>query len=366
MSSFSSFEGENVTEIETIEHFEDYEPILSIVDAWTKSGVASCVQVKSSVSNDNFLFDCGLVEKNSAGAKVVFITHGHIDHSGACINHARARALSYLGKKNLEEVKNLIPVYYVPIEIKETLERAQKLYEELDGREIPMFIRGVQPGDELVISPTITVKVFKTVHRVPSVGYAVYVKHKKKLKKEFIHMSKEIFNKNNKNLLINYDNYFIPEKYKLELVYTGDTNVEGLLLEENKFLFSAFYFITELTYLDGPYQKAKDYFHLHIDDIKDNLTLFKNVKQLIFVHFSQRYSTGRIMDLLKQSLPLGLLEKIYLNLTMFGTNVPLTKLLNDHFRRNNYYKNVPGFGYADNRSEHRLKKYIKYNENENP
>lgn len=79
-----------------------------IIDAWTKagfekllalfkildelilpSGIASYVHVQGTAKDDTVLFDCGQLTTQNMLAKYVFITHGHIDHIGACVSHAR-------------------------------------------------------------------------------------------------------------------------------------------------------------------------------------------------------------------------------------------------------------------------------------
>ena len=41
---------------------------------------------------ESILFDCGLLTTEGLNCNSVFITHGHIDHIGACISHARGES----------------------------------------------------------------------------------------------------------------------------------------------------------------------------------------------------------------------------------------------------------------------------------
>ena len=43
---------------------------------------------------ESVLFDCGLLTTEGICCNSVFITHGHIDHVGACISHARGEKSS--------------------------------------------------------------------------------------------------------------------------------------------------------------------------------------------------------------------------------------------------------------------------------
>lgn len=45
--------------------------MLEIAGAWTKAGVASCVRIRGSQKDEDFLFDCGLIEGDALSAKVL-------------------------------------------------------------------------------------------------------------------------------------------------------------------------------------------------------------------------------------------------------------------------------------------------------
>ena len=77
--------------------------------------MGTTVHVKGSGKQANFLFDCGHLHDTDFAAKHVFISHGHIDHIGFCISHARGKALSGKPAK-----------YYVPPHCVEPLREAQR------------------------------------------------------------------------------------------------------------------------------------------------------------------------------------------------------------------------------------------------
>src|SRR3546814_531071 len=60
---------------------------------------------------------------------IVLISHGHVDHVGACIQHARARARCYPRA-----------TYYLPADRVDAMQRAKAAFQDLDGPEIPMTI----------------------------------------------------------------------------------------------------------------------------------------------------------------------------------------------------------------------------------
>eukprot|EP01038_Epipyxis_sp_PR26KG_P010091 gene10091-13563_t len=138
--------------------------LLRITGAWTKAGVSSCVKVEGiHRKEDVILLDCGFYDTETLSAKIVLVSHGHMDHVGACISHARARALSASPA-----------TYYVPMHILEHLNNAKSAFEFMDGSPIPMNIVAVSPGDCISLTPRIKCVVIPTTHRVPSQGYALY------------------------------------------------------------------------------------------------------------------------------------------------------------------------------------------------
>jgi Predicted exonuclease of the beta-lactamase fold involved in RNA processing len=90
------------------------EKVLRITGCWTKAGISSCVLVQDSISGNELLLDCGYFSPETLKAGVVLVTHGHIDHIGSCIAHARARALS-----------KQPAVYFVPTGLVSALQQAK-------------------------------------------------------------------------------------------------------------------------------------------------------------------------------------------------------------------------------------------------
>ncbi len=128
-----------------------------VTGAWTKAGLASCIQVKGpSKGGIDVLFDCGVCEPETLTARHVFISHGHTDHIGAVILHARGSALN---KRDT--------VYYVPPSCVEPLRNALDAFSLLDGKQIPMNIQAIAPGDQVELGHGVRVRAFRTLHTVP-------------------------------------------------------------------------------------------------------------------------------------------------------------------------------------------------------
>mmetsp|Transcript_15448 Transcript_15448/g.18290 ORF Transcript_15448/g.18290 Transcript_15448/m.18290 type:complete len:153 (+) Transcript_15448:189-647(+) len=145
------------------------------IEVWSKAGCSTCIYVHYS-KKLKLLFDIGRVELESFteeifACKHVFISHGHLDHSGAAFSHARQRSLRHPESP---------AKYYVPVEIVKQFEEAKQKMESINGEEISMEIIGVRPGDEIEIdncsgnNMDLFVRAFASKHRVPCVGYELW------------------------------------------------------------------------------------------------------------------------------------------------------------------------------------------------
>ena len=185
-----------------------------------------------------------------------------------------------------------------------------------------MNIIPLKPGDIVTVNSDLKVRVFPTIHRVPSQGYALYKVTAGCLLPEYSGLpGKDIGALRRSGVKVLSD-----ETESLELVYTGDTVIEGLLQPCNSFIFTAAILIMELTYLDGDRQKAIDRGHIHLQDIVENADKFQN-QQIVFVHLSERYGPhGKALMMLRDSLPPDILRRSVVSLRSFGSGEHLTKI----------------------------------------
>jgi ribonuclease Z len=285
---------------------------IKIISAWTQAGMGSCVHVKGFSKHEDIIFDIGLCNPSHMSANSVFISHGHIDHIGAAIIHGRMKTLT-----------QSIATYYVPECAFQPLLNAKLAYEQLDQSEIKMNIVKVSPGEIIRVSLQLSVRVFETVHRVPSQGYAIYVTVLGGLAPQYKHLSSNELGRLKKSGA----NIYLPNYESLEFVYTGDTIMEGLLTKQNKFIFQSPILFIEVTYIDGDVSKAHDWGHIHLDEIIKNADRFQN-QILVLCHLSSKYSLSYIIQCLKRKMPMNLAKRVHISLKSFGATEELTPLLN--------------------------------------
>eukprot|EP00605_Chrysophyceae_sp_TOSAG23-4_P000610 GSChrysophyteH1.ASY1.ANO1.687.1 assembled CDS len=296
---------------------------LSIEDAQVIGGFFSAIYVKINQTREGILFDCGILLPNSVSARWVFISHGHVDHVGAAVSHARARALSHQPA-----------IYYVPEGIQNELEVARQAFSAMDKKDIPMDIRVIQPGEAVAVGSRgqYSVRAFATTHRVHSVGYAVFsttVLQRAALREEYQQLSPaEVRAMVRQGVQVK--NPAVTEQ-NLDFVYTGDTTFDGLLTPENVFVFKAELLVLECTYLDGLLEKANEYQHVHIQSILDHMDLFEN-KQIVLTHLSGRYKPHyRALKLLSDlDLPAGFARRLLVTLEAFGAPECLSRVVRLH------------------------------------
>lgn len=115
------------------------------------------------------LFDAGVTPRSFAGAGHLFLSHGHADHVGALPSLIGVRGLS--GQP--------APRTFVPAEIEPQLREGVAAFSSMQRRELELPVQAVRPGDQFPLSGNLHVRVFRTLHSVPSVGYLLFRKVQK-------------------------------------------------------------------------------------------------------------------------------------------------------------------------------------------
>ncbi len=251
------------------------------VNAIGRGGIETCYILPAF----QLAFDTGRCPDALVDMPRVFLTHGHLDHSAGLPYYISQRSLRHLPP----------PEIYCPDEIVAPLSEILHLWQKIEGFEYPVALKGLIPGDEVTIRKDLYVRALKSSHRVPCRGYAL-VRKTRKLKDEFLSVNgREIKRMKDRGEAI-FEDRDIPI-----FAFSGDTTIE--FLQDNPAAREATVLFIECTYIDDkrPVARAREWGHIHLDEIIAHAHLFKNEK-IVLTHFSKRYNRRFILQVLNKKL----------------------------------------------------------------
>jgi ribonuclease Z len=251
------------------------------VKALGRGGIETCYILP----NFQLAFDTGRCPDALIDMPRVFLTHGHLDHAAGLPYYISQRSLRHLPP----------PEIYCPDEIVAPLSEILHLWQKIEGFEYPIALKGLIPGDEVTVRKDLYVRALKSSHRVPCRGYAL-VRKSRKLRDEYLNASgREIKRMKDRGDAI-FEDRDIPI-----FAFSGDTTIE--FLEDNEAAREATVLFIECTYIDDkrPVARAREWGHIHLDEIIANANLFKNEK-IVLTHFSKRYTRRFILQVLNKKI----------------------------------------------------------------
>ncbi len=238
-------------------------------------------------------FDVGLAPRSFASARNLFLSHGHVDHTGALATLLGIRGLMRMPRLRVFMPEEIVDPMVAMLEHRTSMQRYDM---SIDA--VPMA-----PGTEVALHGNLSVRAFKTYHPVPSLGY-VFVRKVEKLRKEFRKLpGPEIAARRKAG-----DDMF-DTKERLELAYATDTLVS--VLEHQPELLDTQVLILECTFLDEKktLEGARAGCHIHLDELLPYADKFNN-DALVLMHFSQLYSPRDVVRILDERCPPAMRERI--------------------------------------------------------
>lgn len=241
------------------------------------------------------IFDVGIAPRSFVGAPHLLISHGHADHVGSLTTLLGIRGLS----------RAPAPRIFAPREIVDALQEAVYALNRVQNRSLEIDFVPVSPGDELELQDRLQVRVFRTLHSVPSVGYEVF-RRVPKLRAEYLSLpAAEI----QQRRLAGEDLFTAVERS--EICYATDTLID--VLDQNPHLYQAKVLVLECTFLDQRKSRgeSRSKGHVHWEEICERAALFQNEK-LVLMHFSQLYRPQQVHEIVRKTCPAELCERIEL------------------------------------------------------
>lgn len=240
-------------------------------------------------------FELGGSPWSFMGTQTFFVSHAHLDHLAAMPVYVARRRM----------MKMEPPTIYLPEEVVDNVEKMLRAWQRLDRGRMVCNIIPVNDGDLIELSREHKVRVFKTKHTVPSVGYIVY-DCRKKLKQEYAGLA------GNEIRDLRFSGTEVTEETLTPLVaFTGDTAPKGL--DAHPDVMKAQVLITEMTFFRPEHRKEKihKFGHMHLDDFLDRVDKFEN-ELIILSHLSTRTHEGQARQAIRERIPADLQARIRL------------------------------------------------------
>jgi ribonuclease Z len=226
------------------------------------------------------LLEFGRAPEDIVGYPTVAVSHGHLDHIAGLAHYASRRRLQGLPPARI----------LVPSEAVGPVVRWVEACEELEKIRYSIEVVPASPGDRITLRNDLELTVLPGRHRVPTVGY-LFSEVKHKLLAEFDgRPGHEIADLRAKGVAVTR-----REEVPL-LAYTGDCG-EAIFDAAPEILRAKVLLIECSFLLPDDVSRAREYAHIHLDDILARADRFEN-EALVLTHFSQRYRTEEIREAL--------------------------------------------------------------------
>lgn len=261
------------------------------VQALSVGGVETCFQIPAL----DLSLDIGRCPPGAEHQSTLLLTHTHIDHA--------AGLPYYVSMRGLQNLK--IPKVYCPSGDRETLHTLLECWHKLDADTRRCELIGVEPGDTIPLKQGCFAKAFSSPHRVDTLGYTIVHQVRKLLPELRGRPQSEIADRARAGETVT------EMTERPEICFPGDTRIE--VVEREPSVTQARLLMLECTFC-GPgvsVTKAKRAGHIHLDQIAERASLFKN-EVILLTHWSLRHSHDEIRSEVDKRLPAELRDRVQL------------------------------------------------------
>jgi ribonuclease Z len=237
------------------------------------------------------LLEFGRAPDDVVNYATVCLTHGHLDHAAGLAHHASRRRLLGLPPARIFAPEESVPDFEAWLAISQRLESVDY------GAHVTSAI----PGESVMLRRDLQLTFLPGRHRVPTVGYLFSeVKHKLDPALEGL-AGEEI-------AALRAGGREVTRREEVPLLaYPGDCSPE--VFDAAPQLYRARVLLIECSFVgEDDRDRARDYAHIHLDDIAERAALFEN-ETIVLTHFSLRYRPAEIRAALER-LPAAVGERI--------------------------------------------------------
>jgi ribonuclease Z len=245
----------------------------------------STIETYIKVNELNICFDIGKCPMSLVFVPQVFISHFHGDHSLGLTYYIAHRNLAKLEPGKIYVPAAAEKAAHELIRATSALEHARRDYELIP----------VESGMEIEFKRNLSMRMFSTDHRIPSVGYQVF-ETRHKLKAEYQNLSQQEI------VSLKRDGVEIVNPVRIpRMAYIGDSTIK--VFDWHPEILESEILITECTFLtDDHYEEAAKRKHIHIRDIIPWLDHIKS-EYIVLMHFSMRYTRAEIKHHVNRWIP---------------------------------------------------------------
>ena len=262
------------------------------LDIISVGGYYTCIQLP----REKIAIDMGVCSQKAISANRVFFTHPHPDHISAFIQHVSTREMT-LSQSNT--------TYYIEEQHHTYLSSIINNWRSISRCRLHCTVESIQPKQHIPINKNLHVVPFRSVHRIPCMGYTFY-RSKKRLKPQYNSCTTAEL------IALRKKNISIEDKHNINILsVTGDTTHD--VFHQQPHILKSEVLITEVTFFCDRISptKAKKMGHMHIEDILLYADDFQNT-HIVIMHLSARYTTQQVESIIKKRLPQHLIDRIVL------------------------------------------------------
>lgn len=231
-------------------------------------------------------FDVGRSPAEIVPAPSLFLSHAHLDHAGGLAYWASQRRLLRLAPARVFAEPDTVAAW----------RQILSLHAGLEGVEYHVGVEGLAPGETVDLRRDLSVTAFRVDHRVPALGF-VASEVRRRLVPAWQGRSEDEI----RGALARGEP--VTQRSPRPLVaFSGDTGT-GFFSSAPREAFAAKVLLLECSFVaPGDASRARQYGHLHIDDVAERAELFEN-EAVVLTHLTLRATPDELRRAIARRLP---------------------------------------------------------------